>query len=640
MIQYRRFSREIQRHHRLLELGCMGMLALLVFCNYYGITRYAFVPQDFSLLAQHAIPLPQITQSCQDASESLQSTCPRPLSRLLLFLTSRVWQWGPRKWHSVNLLLHLVNVLGVYLLGRAAIGSPVAALVAGSVFALHPGHLGTLLSVAGVMELAGTTCILFSVLSFFSSHRQGRQRRYALWYRLLSLILYGCAVLIYELALFLPVFFLLYELIIGSHREPAWQRCRQTLPYVYLTGGLLLFHVLLGTWENIFSFSMRNVSLLMDARLLARPLDVLLFDTFWGHIVLFGICLFVIAGFVVSQSARFAILWTGGFLLSATIVSSAPPGYLGVCGLSLLIGEILAGAFPMAHLHNLLKYRHLRTFLQTSRIIFWIVLCVDYGFATEASKDEWYNVTSSTEQISLFMKSLHPVFPENARLCFDTLPSGSGEDWKYVIQARYPAREFSHVQIGSVERCVKEGRAAAVPTYAFRYQPNVLTDITREIAEKETVADIEDISLREERILSKQHPQVVVDLRRFPTCHAFGLVSLLGNAREVPQGTTVARGFLEGYDGQQHTFTVAAGEDTAEWAIRFSTVAPFVQHGMPPVYAAWTVRNNSALEVAQNYCKTLSFDMPVRPTKMTLELSTTPLPDQFSLDVRYIICYR
>jgi hypothetical protein len=350
-----------------------------------------------------------------------------------------------------------------------------------------------------------------------------------------------------------------------------------------------------------------------------------------------GFAVFSVLCLLIPQRSRLAILWIWGIWLVAACFPSVSATYLTLCGMGLLAGEILAG--KIAWPSNLRKHRFIAPAVQVARIVVIVALCARYSFAIEQSKAEWRERAALTEKIPLHLMHLHPEFPEGTRLCFHELPySVSNEEWRAAIQFRYPATQFSRVTVDNVAECVQEDKDRSTPIYVLRYHNNVLADVTRETLDESRVADVEDLSKRQGRILSKQNPDITLDLRRFPRCKSLGLVSALGNGIDILQGATVARGEIEGYNGQRENFELIAGQDTAEWAIRFPQVASLVKHQTPPVYRAWTSKNG--VDVAQNYLKMLSFPQPIRPVTLKLELSDVVDGfDDLGIDVQRIICY-
>ena len=183
-------------------------------------------------------------------------------------------------------------------------------------------------------------------------------------------------------------------------------------------------------------------------------------------------------------------------------------------------------------------------------------------------------------------------------------------------------------------------------TYFFYYNKgeNVVYDLTYETREKMSnpqAISVQRLSQEPQHELSKKNPQLQLQLDEITSLSAIGLVTSLANGIEVPQGTVVAHGRIEGNNGIIEAFDIVAGQDTAEWAIRFPNVQNIVKHHRPQAYRAWTVQQpDGMITVAQNYLKSITFQTPVVPAKLSLELVTAShLPSNLTLDVNRIIFY-
>ena len=144
------------------------------------------------------------------------------------------------------------------------------------------------------------------------------------------------------------------------------------------------------------------------------------------------------------------------------------------------------------------------------------------------------------------------------------------------------------------------------------------------------------------RKLSQQTPHVTFEFKGAASCSAIGIITSLTNGIQIPQGTIVARGQVEGANGVVEQFELIAGQDTAEWAFRFPTIQNLVQHQSPhQVFRSWTVQQpDKTFAVAQNYLKRLQLQTPVIPVKLSITLVTSPgVPADLLLDIDRVIFY-
>ena len=132
---------------------------------YLQTLRVGFVSDDFGLAAavrEAAGPLDAMGSAAFRAFY-------RPLALLLWWLGDHLWHGAPVGYHAVALLLHGLNALLVYALGRRLIGSTYAALMAALLFAVHPLHVEPVTWIAAGSDLLCSTFSLLSLLSLEAS---------------------------------------------------------------------------------------------------------------------------------------------------------------------------------------------------------------------------------------------------------------------------------------------------------------------------------------------------------------------------------------------------------------------------------------------------------------------------------------
>ena len=155
------------------------------------------------------------------------------------------------------------------------------------------------------------------------------------------------------------------------------------------------------------------------------------------------------------------------------------------------------------------------------------------------------------------------------------------------------------------------------------------------------ITDVQKLYRQPEHTLSAKDSKLDLELNVIYPCSSIGIVTSLSNGIEVPQGTVLVHGWVEGENGIVETFDLVAGRDTAEWAIRFPSIQEIVKHHVPQAYRAWTVQQpGETVTVAQNYTKQIDFRFPFVPTKFSLEfLSSSDIPSNLAIDVDRIIFY-
>ncbi|HEY3177067.1 MAG TPA: tetratricopeptide repeat protein [Candidatus Polarisedimenticolia bacterium] len=109
------------------------------------------------------------------ADEASPNELYRPVAIASLALNARVLGDGPVSLHAVNILLHSLNALMVYLLIRKLFDRPILALIAALIFAVHPIATEAVAAVAGRADLLATFFLLAaSLLGLVACRRRGK----------------------------------------------------------------------------------------------------------------------------------------------------------------------------------------------------------------------------------------------------------------------------------------------------------------------------------------------------------------------------------------------------------------------------------------------------------------------------------
>lgn len=150
--------------------------------------------------------------------EALDPNMPRPLTMLTFYLNWAVAPDNSPAFHAVNLFLHLLNGILVYMLCRFLLGKPVRepiAMLAGLLFVLHPLNTESVDYVVGRSGILATCFALASVLLFLRATRDQELRVGEL---ALSVIAFVFAWLCEETALILPAIVLATDYVLRGGR--------------------------------------------------------------------------------------------------------------------------------------------------------------------------------------------------------------------------------------------------------------------------------------------------------------------------------------------------------------------------------------------------------------------------------------
>ena len=192
-----------------------------------------------------------------------------PLVYTLFWLQHKLWGFAPAGYHVVNVLLHVVNTLLLWQLGRR-LALPAAWVVA-AVFAVHPVRVE---SVAWVIELKDVLSGLFYLsaalawVRFTDAPRPGRY--------LVALTLYAAGMLAKSVVITLPVALLIREW---------WQRGRVTAtdllrvaPFFVVGAAIAIVDLTFNRSQGVARF---DYSLLERGLIAARALWFYVGKNFW-----------------------------------------------------------------------------------------------------------------------------------------------------------------------------------------------------------------------------------------------------------------------------------------------------------------------------------------------------------------------
>ncbi|MBD3369674.1 tetratricopeptide repeat protein [Candidatus Fermentibacteria bacterium] len=183
---------------------------------------------------------------------------------------------SPLLYHLTNVLLHLLNVVLLYLLALRIVRNRAGALFVAAAFALHPMRME---SIAWITERKDVLGGFFYLSSFLSYVRYREDRRG--WLLAWSIVLFMCSLLCKAMAVTLAPVLLAYELILiekGPRR--LGKLALRMVPFVVLAAGVSLMAVIahgwMGGYEQFSRMDFTGRLLLMSRNVLYYPLKLLM----------------------------------------------------------------------------------------------------------------------------------------------------------------------------------------------------------------------------------------------------------------------------------------------------------------------------------------------------------------------------
>ncbi|MGB9233790.1 MAG: tetratricopeptide repeat protein [Terriglobales bacterium] len=164
------------------------MAATLVFYN--PIVHNQFIEFDDApyILANSSVQQGVTWHTVKWAFTTFHAGYWHPLTWLSHALDCQIFGLNPAGHHYVNLLLHAINAVLLFLLLRKATGSTLASFVAGALFALHPANVE---SVAWAAERKNVLSMLLFLLAMLAYTKYARTGRRSLYFSVIILFVLG-----------------------------------------------------------------------------------------------------------------------------------------------------------------------------------------------------------------------------------------------------------------------------------------------------------------------------------------------------------------------------------------------------------------------------------------------------------------
>jgi tetratricopeptide (TPR) repeat protein len=139
-------------------------------------------------------------------SEQFEGTY-QPVVMLCYAIEYKLFGMNAGGFHFFSLLIHLLNVVLVFLLTKRFLNSPVAATVTALLFGIHPLHVEPVAWIASQKDVVYAFFFLASSLCYLKFIQQDNSRKYYL----LAILLFILSLLSKAQAVVLPVIFLLFD---------------------------------------------------------------------------------------------------------------------------------------------------------------------------------------------------------------------------------------------------------------------------------------------------------------------------------------------------------------------------------------------------------------------------------------------
>jgi len=214
-------------------LAIVGVLAIVCF---YPVTKYFFAQDDFILLANAVFD----RGSSVGAAFGSASDLFRPLTKVLYFDAAHgIFGLNPFPYHVVSLLIHMLNVVLVFLLLRRLRVERLSSIVVSAFFAFHAGFFDVVAWISCIQQLAGQAFMLVGLILGIRAMATKEPRSVVF-----AIVCYALALLSLEQAYALaPLLFLhaYFRERTGKVRARAGRALRDAGPYLALMAIYLVY---------------------------------------------------------------------------------------------------------------------------------------------------------------------------------------------------------------------------------------------------------------------------------------------------------------------------------------------------------------------------------------------------------------
>lgn len=241
-----RFADTIRRH------GLLLLILVIIIATYAMSLRYGFVSWDDEMLVVSNDLLRQpFLHIVVKAFTSYEPELYAPLTTLSYAIEYKLFGLQPFVFHADNLLLHLINVVLIYLIILRVTGKKLLSLLTVFLWGLHPLNTETVVWISARKDLLATVFALGSVLTYLRAREDHR-------YPWVSIVLFLCGLLAKVAIAPLPLVLFLYDWV---HHRSIREILHRTAPF-FAAAFVLVIVAVFGKDQNFGSLSIVETLLL------------------------------------------------------------------------------------------------------------------------------------------------------------------------------------------------------------------------------------------------------------------------------------------------------------------------------------------------------------------------------------------
>jgi len=263
-------------NHQAISISVILLFTVLVYSNTF---KNDFIVDDYSFivdwpLIQDLGNLPEFfgPNNQPKGEEGVYS----PIKTCFHALNYNLWGLNPFGYHLVALIIHLFGTLLVYRISYQLVLNGSVAFLCGLLFGLHPIHVEAITFLTASIDTLGIV-FLFASFYFYIEYQNNNSRGVATY--LYSLFFAVLAIFTHELAVVLPLLFLLYDFCLNQNTSPKSKVFLRISPYfIFALIYIGLKSIILGSIaRGEYLFGSFYLTMLVIIKALAKYVIILLF---------------------------------------------------------------------------------------------------------------------------------------------------------------------------------------------------------------------------------------------------------------------------------------------------------------------------------------------------------------------------
>lgn len=423
----------------------------------------------------------------------------RPLDKTIMFFLYDLFSFEPQGYHLVMLLVHFFVALGVYFLALKIFNkNKVLSFLSSLLFLLLPSQSENVFWISTISTNFSALFMIYALIFFVNFRQKGSKIYY-----IISLLLSIAALASYEMAVILPLLFVVLDIFLTRQKKnikaflcyipylfliPLYLEIRR-LSHTVSAGGnyaYSLVHLIPNTVGNflgyfaLFIFGDKALPVYASLRQSLRPDSTLVII-----IIIIIIAVILLSGVLFVSREKFAgirrnkTIQTVVFFLLFSFVALLP--FIGLGNISLRYSYFASIGFVfllVSVLDKLIrvilkKYKYINYVL----VALVIIISVGYWGSLNSENSQWNNAGVITENALFYFRYNFESIPSNSNIILINTPLKAGNIWIFPegmqdglwFIYRDPTFKFYETSSISSAESLKKGLGTKDKTYIFAF---------------------------------------------------------------------------------------------------------------------------------------------------------------------------